>query len=135
VADAVRVLEAHQGEIWCKLDAGSEGLFSRIVRAPVRMQRLLANIARAGRRKPVVIQSVFMKLDGKGPGEDEISAYLWRLTELMLGGCRIKLVQLCTVEKTCRTPGVERLDEEVMDRIAGRVGGLGLQVAAFYGEE
>ncbi len=135
VADAVRVLEAHNGEIWCKLDAGSEELFSRIVRAPVAMSRVLANIAQAGRRRPVVIQSIFLKLDGQAPGEVEISEYLRRLNDLMMVGCRIKLVQLCTISPVARARGMAPLSEETIDRIAGRVRGLGLPVATFYGTD
>jgi wyosine [tRNA(Phe)-imidazoG37] synthetase (radical SAM superfamily) len=135
VADAVRVLEAHHGEIWCKLDAGSETLFNRIVRAAVPMSRVLANIAQAGRRNPVVIQSMFLKLDGRGPGEDEICEYLDRLNDLMMVGCRIKQVQLCTITPAARGRGIAPLSEETIDKIAGRVRGLGLQVATFYGTE
>ncbi|HEX8523803.1 MAG TPA: radical SAM protein [Tepidisphaeraceae bacterium] len=135
IANSVRAIESRGGEIWCKLDAGSEELFSRIVRAPVPMARLLANISAAGRRHPIVIESTFCGLGGSAPSEDEMQRYLDRLQDLMMVGCRIKRVHVGTIAESMRNRLTFPLEEETIDRIAAKVRSTGVQVAAFYDGE
>ena len=132
VAEGVQLIEENDGELWCKLDAGSEELFNKVVRAAVPIARVMSNIAQAGRRRPVVIQSMFFKLDGVGPSEDEIQAYLKRLGDLQTVGCRIRRVRIHTLSERARERCATAVDEETIDRIAGRVRGMGLNVSTFY---
>ncbi len=132
IANALRELERHDSEIWCKLDAGSEQLFNRIVRTPVPMARVLTNIAQAGRRRPVVIESMFVALRGHGLDEEEIQQYLERLNDLVMVGCHIRAVHVSTISRPAVEHGVAPLSEETVDRIAGRICGAGFEVAAYY---
>src|SRR3954451_20002116 len=92
VADALRFLDAHNGEIWAKLDAGTESYYRLVERTSIPLQRVLDNIAIAGRVRPIVIQSLFMHINGAPPDDAEITAYVRRLRELVSVGCQIKLV-------------------------------------------
>ncbi len=99
VAEAMLFLDQHDGEIWAKLDAGTELYYRQVERTTIPLNRVIENIAAAGRIRPIVIQSFFMKINGLGPSGEEIAAYVGRLRELVEMGCRIKLVQVYSVAR------------------------------------
>jgi wyosine [tRNA(Phe)-imidazoG37] synthetase (radical SAM superfamily) len=131
VNEALSFLDAHNGEIWAKLDAGTEGHYRRVERTAVPFRRVLDNIRDAGRVRPIVIQSLFMRMHDGAPPEAEIDAYVARLGELLRDGCRIKLVQVYTTARATAEQYVTPLDEPSLARIAERVRGLGLAAEAF----
>ena len=61
----LQVLDANQGEIWAKLDAGSEEYYQRIERTSIRFQQVLDNIEQAACVRPIVIQSLFMQVNNE----------------------------------------------------------------------
>jgi len=133
VAEALRFLDQHNGEIWAKLDAGTEAYYRLVERTSIPLSRVLENIAAAGREREVVIQSLFMKVDGRPLEDAEILAYIARLRELVAAGCRIKLVQVYTVARRAAQTYVTPGDDAMLDRIADQVGALPLQVETYYG--
>jgi wyosine [tRNA(Phe)-imidazoG37] synthetase (radical SAM superfamily) len=133
VAAALRYLDSHNGEVWAKLEAGTEAYYRLIERTSIPLARVLANIAAAGCERPIVIQSLFMKVNGQPPPEEEITAYVDRLRELVDGGCRIKLVQVYTVARRTAEASVTPLEDSAVDAIADRVREIGLEAEAYYG--
>ncbi len=81
VRQALETLDRHQGEIWAKLDAGTESYYRRISRAAIPLERILRNLGAAARVRPLVIQSLFLRQNGAGPPPSEIAAYADRLRE------------------------------------------------------
>lgn len=133
VQKALAFLDQHNGEIWAKLDAGTQEYYQFIERTGIPFARVLANIAAAGKLRPIVIQSLFMTVDGVGPSDAEIAAYIDRLRELKDQGTQIKLVQIYTVARNTAMPNVLPLANERLDAIAARVQGLGIAAETFYG--
>lgn len=133
VQRALAFLDDHNGEIWAKLDAGTEDYYRLVERTSIPLQRVLDNIAFAGAVRPIVIQSLFMRINGEPPSELEIDAYVSRMRELIDRGCRIKLVQVYTVARTTAEAYVTPLDDAQVDAIASRVRALGLDAEAYYG--
>jgi wyosine [tRNA(Phe)-imidazoG37] synthetase (radical SAM superfamily) len=85
----------HPGdEVWAKLDAGSQKYFKKVNVPRVPLSKVMGNILRLGRRRPVVIQSLFPLIDGEEPATEEIERYVERLQELKAGGAVISLVQI-----------------------------------------
>ncbi len=133
VKDALAFLDAHDGEIWAKLDAGSEAYYHLVERTAIPFSRVLENILEAGRARPIVIQSLFMHVDGVAPDAAEIDAYIARLRDLLEGGCRIKLVQVYTVARGPAEAYVTPLRDEQVDAIVEKVRALGLSAQGYYG--
>jgi hypothetical protein len=133
VQKALAFLDEHNGEIWAKLDAGTQEYYQFIERTGIPLARALANIAAAGKLRPIVIQSLFMTVDGAGPSDAEIAAYIDRLRELKDQGTQIKLVQVYTVARNTAMPNVLPLANIALDGITRQVQALGLNAETFYG--
>jgi len=100
VKRGLTIMDKHEGEIWAKLDAGTEQYFKLIDRANIPFIRILQNLTDCAKARPIVIQSMFMKLYGHGPSPEEIVAYCDRLRDIRAAGGQIKLVQISTVART-----------------------------------
>ena len=133
VQRGLRTLDENNGEIWAKLDAGSEDYYHQVERTPIRFQQILDNIADVAKRRAIVIQSIFMQIHGEPPSEQEQLAYCQRLNEICTSGGRIKLVQIYTVARQPAESYVSPLDDGQVDTIVERViQQTGLPVAPFY---
>jgi wyosine [tRNA(Phe)-imidazoG37] synthetase (radical SAM superfamily) len=134
VQAALAYLDHHNGEIWAKLDAGTDPYYRLIERTSIPLRRVLDNILAAGRERPIVIQSLFLRLDGQGPPADEINQYIQRLRELVAGGCQIKLVQIYTVARSTAVATCTPIPAADLDAISEQVRReTGLAVETYYG--
>lgn len=134
VQRGLEILDRNQGEIWAKLDAGTEAFFQRVDRSPVPLSRILENITQAARIRPLVIQSLWMKIDGQPPDPAEIQAFCGRLRDITAAGGRLSLIQIYTVARRPAESCVAPLADDQVDSIAAAVArDTGLSVAAFYG--
>jgi wyosine [tRNA(Phe)-imidazoG37] synthetase (radical SAM superfamily) len=133
VQRALEFLDHHNGEIWAKLEAGTEEYYRLIERTTIPLRRVLDNILLAGRVRPIVVQSLFMNVRGDPPSDVEIAAYIDRLRELKAGGSQIKLVQVYTVARTTAEAYVTPLEPARLDGIADQVRRIPLPVETYYG--
>jgi wyosine [tRNA(Phe)-imidazoG37] synthetase (radical SAM superfamily) len=134
VQRGLEILDQNHGEIWAKLDAGTEDYFKLVDRTPIPFSRILENITSAARVRPLVIQSLFMRVAGEGPSEDEISAFCDRLQEIVVAGGQISLVQVYTVARKPAEGFVSPLSDAEVNAIAQMVQErAGVPAAPFYG--
>ena len=134
VIRGLEVLDKNQGEIWAKLDAGTEEYYKLIERTPIPFRQILDNITAAARVRPLVIQSLFMRVHEVPPSEEELTAFCARLQEITQAGGQIKLVQIYTVARPPAESFVGSLTDNEVDHIVELVKErTGLPVAAFYG--
>ncbi len=115
------ILDANQGEVWAKLDAGTEAGYRLVNRSSVRFDRILKNIEATGKKRPICIQSLFLKVRGKGPPPEEIAAYVERLRHLVAAGSRIQEVQVYTVARPTPEVWATALLAGDLEAIARRV--------------
>ena len=101
VLRALPILDAHNGEIWAKLDAGTDEYFRKVNRpaGAMTLDRIVENITFVAKGRPIVLQTLLMNLDGQPPTAAEIAAYCGRVKQILDGGGRIKLIQLHTVAR------------------------------------
>lgn len=134
VRRGLAVLDACNGEIWAKLDAGTESYYRRVSRSAVPFTKLLDNLRDAARARPIVIQTLLMQLAGQPPSAEEVAEYCHCLRDIVSAGGQIKLVQLHTVARRPAEPCVTALPDAEIDAIAEQVRGrTGLPVAVFPG--
>jgi len=133
VKEALLWLDQHNGEIWAKLDAGTEAYYKQIDKSRVPFQRVLENIQRVANDRPIVIQSMFVRHGGVGPSQQEIEAYCGRLNHILRNGGRIKLVQVYTLARPPADPTVTGLSHPEVDAIASAVREkTGLATESYY---
>jgi len=136
VEQGLAILDQNNGEIWAKLDAGSEAYFRQVARTVVPLERIVRNIQQAARRRPLVIQSLFMRIAGQGPSPEEQAAYCRRLRQIVEGGGQIKMVQIYTIARPPAEPIVSSLPAEELQTLAALVRQTtGLPVTVFPGAD
>jgi wyosine [tRNA(Phe)-imidazoG37] synthetase (radical SAM superfamily) len=118
VRQALEVLDANGGEIWAKLDAGTEDYFRQVAQTSVPWRQILGNLRDAAIVRPIVIQSLWMRIRGEPPPAAELEAYCARLREILAAGGRIKLVQTHTVARRPAEEWVASLSNAEVDAIA-----------------
>jgi wyosine [tRNA(Phe)-imidazoG37] synthetase (radical SAM superfamily) len=134
VQQALRFLDEHNGELWAKLDAGTEDYYRLVERTSIPLQRVLDNLLLAARDRPIVIQTLFMHVHGQPPTDAEIDAYIGRLNELVRQGGKVKLVQIYTIARDTAVEYVAPLNAAQIDAISERVRQqTGLTVETYYG--
>jgi len=134
VERGLATLDANNGEIWAKLEAGTEEYFKLVDRTPIPFRQILDNIAAAARVRALVIQALFMRVAGEPPSAAELTAFCDRLNEITAAGGRLKLVQVYTVARRPAEDFVAPLSDAEVNAIVALVGArTGLPAAAFYG--
>ena len=129
IRSALEVMLQNNGEIWAKLDAGTPNFYRTISRSSVPFQTICTNLINFTQDFPVVIQTCFLALHGKGPDADEIRQYAERLKELG----KVLYVQIYTVARMTPEVWATPLENHQLDDIAETVRQLtSLDVQTFY---
>ena len=134
VQEGMRLIDADGGAHWLKLDAGTEEYYRLVERTTIPFARVLANITAAAKERPVVIQSLFMRIEGKAPSREEIDAWCGKLAAIVNEGGRIRLVQVYTVARPPAEAYVTPLEDGEVDGIAAEARRRlpGVAVESFY---
>jgi len=134
VVRGLEILEQNNGEIWAKLEAGTEAYFKLIDRTPIPFQQILDNITAAAKIRPLVIQALFMRVSGQPPSRQELEAFCDRLNEILAAGGKLKLVQVYTVARKPTESYVTPLADAEVDAIVELVKRrTGIAAKAYYG--
>jgi wyosine [tRNA(Phe)-imidazoG37] synthetase (radical SAM superfamily) len=120
---ALPMLDANGGEIWAKLDAGTEDYFQRVNRPhpKIPLRQILENIRDVARGREIVIQTLFFRIDGEAPPPQEIDAYCRRLKDILDAGGRFKLVQVHTIARIPAYRGSAAMTKSELDAIAEKI--------------
>ena len=108
-------------EIWIKLDGGTHAYLNKVNRTDIPLEKILANIVLVGRRRPVVIQSLFPAFQGEEPPLEEVEQYARRLLEIKNSGANISLVQIYSATRPSAASQCSHLPLKVLSRIAHTV--------------
>ncbi|MEX0978501.1 MAG: radical SAM protein [Pirellulales bacterium] len=134
VQRGLAIFDAHQGEIWAKLEAGTDAYYQLVERTPIPFRQILDNITAAARVRPLVIQSLFMRIHGQAPPTEELRAFCDRLNEITAAAGRIKLVQIYTVARRPAEDFVAPLSDAQVDALVELVKDrTHLPAAPYYG--
>jgi wyosine [tRNA(Phe)-imidazoG37] synthetase (radical SAM superfamily) len=134
VQRGLAILDENNGEIWAKLEAGTDEYYHLIERTPIPFRQILDNITAAARVRPLIIQSLFMRVNGEPPSRAELEAFCDRLNEITTAGGQLKLVQIYTVARRPAESFVASLTDSEVDAIVALVKArTGLAALAYYG--
>jgi wyosine [tRNA(Phe)-imidazoG37] synthetase (radical SAM superfamily) len=134
VERGLEVLDRNNGEIWAKLEAGTDSYYHLIERTPIPFRQILDNITAAARVRPLVIQSLFMRVNGEPPSGNELEEFCNRLNEIKAAGGRLKLVQIYTIARRPAKSFVGPLSDAEVDAIVTLVKDrTGLNANGYFG--
>lgn len=129
----VAAMDACNGVIWAKLDAGTEEYYRRVNRPNYPLTHVLSNIKANAKRRPIVIQSLFLRMSGLGPTVGEIAAYVGRLHEIVSEGGIVRDVQVYTIARATAESFVTSLSHAELDAIVAAIQAeTNLEVFPFY---
>ena len=134
VERGLAILDADNGEIWAKLEAGTDAYYQLVERNKIPFRQVLDNIAERGPRAAVGDSEPVHADRGSSPPPEEIAAFCDRLKEVAAAGGSIKLVQVYTVARQPAESFVAALTNAEVDQIVATVRErTGLPAEAFYG--
>jgi wyosine [tRNA(Phe)-imidazoG37] synthetase (radical SAM superfamily) len=132
VTSGVASLLSKHGEVWAKLDAGTEAWYQKVNISRVSLDRIEANLVALGKAHPFKVQSFFCTIGGKGWDEMEVEAWLGRLSRIKESGARILEVQIYTLARRPAEAFVHPVTAEFLEEMRERVEALGVS-ANVYG--
>jgi wyosine [tRNA(Phe)-imidazoG37] synthetase (radical SAM superfamily) len=132
VKRGLEIMDGNQGEIWGKLDAGTEAYYRLVNRSTIRFDRILTNLLETARLRPIVIQTLLLKVRAEVMPAEELAAYCQRLIDLVKQGAQIKEVHAYTVARPTPETYATRLEPQELQVFADRIRqATGLKVSAF----
>lgn len=118
VKAGLALMDQHHGEIWGKLDAGTSEYYRQVNRSTIRFERILKNLQETARVRPIVIQSLFLKIHGQAMTERELEAYCERLNTITRAGGKIREVHAYTIARPTPEVWATRLETAELNQIA-----------------
>ncbi|MDD5435046.1 MAG: hypothetical protein PH343_06425, partial [Nitrospira sp.] len=118
------LLYENNGEVWAKLDAGSEIYYKNVSRSRIPFKDIIHNIVSISKRHPLIIQSCFNKIYKLGPSVMEIEEYVNVIKRIAEEGGQIRLVQIYTVARPPSEGFVTPLSELELTVIAMKLKGI-----------
>lgn len=118
VQRGLELLDENQGEIWAKLDAGESAYYREIDRSSVSLDRILRNLLLTARKRPIIIQTLFLRWKGQLMSAAEFEAYCQRLNDLASEGAQIKEVHAYTIARPTPEPEAAALSEKELEQFA-----------------
>ncbi|MDZ4742564.1 MAG: radical SAM protein [Verrucomicrobiota bacterium] len=134
VRRGLTLMDQNNGEVWAKLDAGTEEYYRLVNRSFVSYDRILKNLESTAKERAIYIQTLFMNIKGLPPSPEEINAYCKRLCKLLSQGAQIAGVQLYTIARPTPEVWATALDKTSLQKIAETIRQItGLPVEVFNG--
>jgi wyosine [tRNA(Phe)-imidazoG37] synthetase (radical SAM superfamily) len=121
VRRGLEIMDANNGEVWGKLDAGTESYFRLVNRTTIRFDRILRNLAATAQARAIVIQTLLLRVHGEPMPRGELDAYCSRLKEITAAGGRIREVHLYTLARPAPEPFAGKLTKAELDAMAATV--------------
>jgi wyosine [tRNA(Phe)-imidazoG37] synthetase (radical SAM superfamily) len=131
VRSALSRLAEIDGNVWFKLDAGTDAGLQATNSATTRLARHLDRLSIVARLCPTHVQSCWFQRAGVDPTPAEVSGYLGALRDLHQRGIPIRGVQLYTLARESRQPesaDLRPVDSEWLEELAARIAEIGLCV-------
>lgn len=128
VLESMRQLAKINGEVWFKLDAGTQAGIARINDVTLNPQSHLQRLKNCAAACPTFIQTCMFGMDGEPPQEGDIAAYLTLVNEVKAQIQGVHLYGLARPSYQAEAPRLSRLSAEYLEGVAERIRALGVVV-------
>ncbi|HSQ42619.1 MAG TPA: hypothetical protein VLM37_10100, partial [Fibrobacteraceae bacterium] len=108
-----------RGEIWGKLDAGTEPWFKQMSRSRYTLSHIEDNLCRTVRDFPLRIQTMLCMLNGKEPDQKELEAWAQRIVHIQATNpTNLLEVQLYTIVRRTATHSVAPVSDAFLNHVS-----------------
>ncbi|HBQ50752.1 TPA: radical SAM protein [Candidatus Daviesbacteria bacterium] len=124
VRRGLALMDGNNGELWAKLDAGTEDHFKLVAQTRVPFRRILDNLLTASQERPTLIQTCLTCIDGQMPSTDELGAYADRINHILANGGQVQAIQLYTIARLptdTKGHNLSSLTEDQLNQVAQRL--------------
>ncbi len=131
VQSGLSTMSSINGEVWFKLDSGTDAGLNTINNAGISIERVKENLKIVSGLCPTWLQTCVFKLDGKLPSKNERKSYLQFLSCLKKEGIRINgvlLYGLARPSMQVEAPRLSAVSEAWMNEFADEIRLLGFQI-------
>lgn len=128
ILESLRILAECNGEVWFKLDAGSQEAISRTNDVTLSPQTHLKRLIKCSEACPTFVQSCFFAMDGIVPSEADIQAYLACLQQVATNIQGVHLYGLARPSMQAEASRLSQLPVEWLEALAVRIRAMGIKV-------
>ncbi len=131
VQSGLETMNSINGEVWFKLDSGTDAGLKNINNAGLSIKRVKENLKIVSVLCPTWLQTCVFKLDGELPSRNECDSYLQFLSSLEIENIKVKGVLLYGLARPSMQAEASRLSsvpEVWMNEFADEISQLGFQI-------
>jgi wyosine [tRNA(Phe)-imidazoG37] synthetase (radical SAM superfamily) len=130
VQEGIRAMAALFGEVWLKVDRGTQEGVAQVNDVTLSPEQALRNLEAAASCCPTWVQTCMFAIDGQPPSDNERAAYLHLLRQAMECGIPLQGVLLYGLARLSQQPEAAHLSplpEVWLEHLAGEIRALGLE--------
>jgi wyosine [tRNA(Phe)-imidazoG37] synthetase (radical SAM superfamily) len=128
VLASLKHLASLNGEVWFKLDAGTQAGIARINDVNIKPEAHLQRLRNCAAVCPTFVQTCLFAMDGEPPSEDETVAYLGLLNQVKSHLQGVHLYGYARPSYQAEAPRISRLPHVNLEAVADRIRAIGLTV-------
>ena len=132
VIKGVEMLKEMNGEVWFKVDSATEESIKTINQVNLKAHQILERLRNSINVCPTFIQTCIFTIDGKGPGEKDVDAYLQLVGEVKTDIQGVHLYGLARPSLQPQAKSLGRISEEALEDIAKKLRNLNIATTVSY---
>ncbi len=132
VIKSVEMLKEMNGEVWFKVDAATEESIKTINQVNLKPHQILERLKNSANVCPTFVQTCIFSINGNGPSEKDINAYIELINEVKSNIQGVHLYGLARPSLQPQAKNLGRIDEEILQDIAKELRSLNITTTVSY---
>lgn len=132
VIKSVETLKEMNGEVWFKVDAATEESIKTINQVNLKPHQIFERLKNSANVCPTFVQTCIFNINGNGPSEKDINAYIELINEVKSNIQGVHLYGLARPSLQPQAKNLGRIDEKVLQDIAKKLRSLDITTTVSY---
>ena len=132
VINSVEMLKEMNGEVWFKVDAATETSIKKINQVNLKPNQILDRLQSSAKICPTFIQTCIFTIDGNGPSDEDIDAYIKLVKEVQNDILGVHLYGLARPSLQPQAKSLGRINEAALEDIAKKLRDLNIATTVSY---
>ncbi len=132
VINSVEMLKEMNGEVWFKVDAATETSIKKINQVNLKPNQILERLQNSAKTCLTFVQTCIFTIDGNGPSEEDIDAYIKLVKEVQNDIQGVHLYGLARPSLQPQAKSLGRISEVALEDIAKKLRDLNIATTVSY---